>query len=149
MPMGQRLKASIVVFVFLASARIALADTPSAYLVGGATVTGGAQRGPGLMFGGVTANCTDFWCTGYGAMVGYTIRDKGISFADTLTGFRLGSTFLFAGAGLRTTESKKSIGQYTLGMGSSSTLFSIRRYSENSKNYTEGVLSLTMPFALQ
>jgi hypothetical protein len=149
MASGKRLKAALVVFAFLASARIALADIPKAYLVGGAMVTGGAQRGPGLMFGGITANCTDFWCTGYGASVGYTIRDKGITFADTLTGFSLGSTLFFAGAGLRTTESKKSIGQYTLGMGSSSTLFSIRRYSENSKNYTEAVLSLTMPFALQ
>jgi len=138
-----------VVFVFLASAQTAFADIPRAYMVGGATVTGGAQRGPGLMFGGITANCGNSLCTGYGAAVGHTIRDKGITFADTLTGFSLGSTIFFAGAGLRTTESKKSIGQYTLGMGFSSTLMSIRRYSENSKNYTEAVLSLTMPISLQ
>jgi hypothetical protein len=128
---------------------MAFADIPRAYMVGGAMVTGGAQRGAGLMFGGITANCSDFWCTGYGASVGYTIRDKGITFADTLTGFSLGSTLFFAGAGLRTTESKKSIGQYTLGTGFSSTLMSIRRYSENSKNYTEAVLTLTMPVSLQ
>lgn len=149
MQSGHRLKASIVVFAFLASAQMAFADIPRAYLVGGAMVTGGAQRGPGLMFGGITAKCGNSLCTGYGAAVGYTIRDKGITFADTLTGFSLGSTVFFAGAGLRTTESKKSIGQYTLGMGFSSTLMSIRRYSENSKNYTEAVLSLTMPVSLQ
>ena len=149
MAIGRRLKTSTVVFVFLASAQTAFADIPRAYMVGGATVTGGAQRGPGLMFGGITANCGNSLCTGYGAAVGHTIRDKGITFADTLTGFSLGSTIFFAGAGLRTTESKKSIGQYTLGMGFSSTLMSIRRYSENSKNYTEAVLSLTMPVSLQ
>lgn len=114
------------------------------YLLGGASAVGGAKGGQGLSAGAVSTECNMSFCSGYAQLVHHTIRSPSVTSADTLKGYSLFGVNAFAGLGMRTTESKKLIGQVTYGFGFGPVIISIRRYTENSQKLTEAALSAFM-----
>ena len=114
------------------------------HLLGGASAVGGAKGGQGLSAGAVYTACESSFCSGYAQLVHHTIRTPGVTSADTLKGYSLFGLNAFAGLGMRTTDSKKLVGQVTYGFGYGPLIISIRRYSENSQKWTEVLFSAFM-----
>jgi hypothetical protein len=65
-----------------------------------------------------------------------------------MKGYSFLSMNAFAGLGIRTLNDDKLVGQVTYGFGFGPAILSIRRFSENSQNFTEVAFSFYMPYSL-
>lgn len=136
--------------VLLLFSTSALSDPGANYfLVGGPAIVGGARAG----FGGATGvfvshGAPSSLSLGYAQLIGYTPRKNAVLYGETLAGYHLGYIGGFTGVGFRTTEKQSIVGQISYGVGLGPLVLTIRRYSENSKPYTEVALAFYWPLGL-
>ncbi len=132
------------------SSQALFADPGTKYfVVAGPSLVGGARSGFGGASGLFVSHCDQtLLCQGYAQLIGYTPRKNSVLYGETLVGYHIAYIGGFTGVGFRTTEKQSFVGQISYGFGIGPATITIRRYTENSKPYTEAALSLFWPLGL-